>query len=92
MSSRWLFGCLLLGACSSSSEDPVATRACDPLSVEAPPISLGEIVGAGRAATFPALVPVFALIIGYFALGVGPSLAQLAGMLIVLVGFRFALR
>lgn len=50
------------------------------------------LLGAGRAATFPALVPVFALIIGYFALGVVPSLAQLAGMLIVLVGFRFALR
>ena len=50
------------------------------------------LLGAGRAATFPALVPVFALILGYFALGVVPSLAQLAGMLIVLVGFRFALR
>jgi drug/metabolite transporter (DMT)-like permease len=50
------------------------------------------LLGAGRAATFPALVPVFSLIIGYFALGVVPSLAQLAGMLIVLVGFRFALR
>jgi drug/metabolite transporter (DMT)-like permease len=50
------------------------------------------LLGAGRAATFPALVPVFSLIIGYFALNVVPSLAQLAGMLIVLVGFRFALR
>jgi drug/metabolite transporter (DMT)-like permease len=50
------------------------------------------LLGAGRAATFPALVPVFSLIIGYFSLGVVPSLAQLAGMLIVLVGFRFALR
>jgi drug/metabolite transporter (DMT)-like permease len=50
------------------------------------------LLGAGRTATFPALVPVFALIIGYFALGVVPSLAQLAGMLIVLIGFRFALR
>ena len=50
------------------------------------------LLGAGRAATFPALVPVFALIIGYLALGVVPSLAQLVGMLIVVVGFRFALR
>lgn len=50
------------------------------------------LLGAGRAATFPALVPVFSLIIGYFALGAVPSLAQLVGMLIVLVGFRFALR
>ena len=49
-------------------------------------------LGGGRAATFPALVPVFGVIIGYFALGVVPSLAQFAGMLIVLVGFHFALR
>ncbi len=49
-------------------------------------------LGGGRAATFPALVPVFGVIIGYLALGVVPSLAQFAGMLIVLVGFQFALR
>lgn len=49
-------------------------------------------LGGGRAATFPALVPVFGVIIGYLALGVVPSLAQIAGMLIVLVGFQFALR
>jgi drug/metabolite transporter (DMT)-like permease len=49
-------------------------------------------LGGGRAATFPALVPVFGAIIGYFALGVVPSLAQFVGMLIVLVGFHFALR
>ena len=49
-------------------------------------------LGGGRAATFPALVPVFGVIIGYVALGVVPSLAQFAGMLIVLVGFHFALR
>jgi drug/metabolite transporter (DMT)-like permease len=50
------------------------------------------LLGAGRAATFPALVPVFSVVIGYFTLGVVPSIAQLAGMLIVLIGFRFALR
>jgi drug/metabolite transporter (DMT)-like permease len=50
------------------------------------------LLGAGRAATFPALVPVFSVIIGYFALGIVPSVAQLAGMLVVLIGFRFALR
>ena len=49
-------------------------------------------LGGGRAATFPALVPVFGVIIGYLALGAVPSLAQFAGMLIVLVGFHFALR
>lgn len=49
-------------------------------------------LGGGRAATFPALVPMFGVIIGYVALGVVPSLAQFVGMLIVLVGFQFALR
>lgn len=49
-------------------------------------------LGGGRAATFPALVPIFGVIIGYGALGVVPSLAQFVGMLIVLVGFHFALR
>ncbi len=49
-------------------------------------------LGGGRAATFPALVPMFGVIIGYLALGVVPSLAQFVGMLIVLVGFQFALR
>jgi drug/metabolite transporter (DMT)-like permease len=49
-------------------------------------------LGGGRAATFPALVPVFGVIIGYIALGVVPSLAQFIGMLIVLVGFHFALQ
>ena len=50
------------------------------------------LLGAGRAATFPALVPGFALIIGYFALGIVPSIAQLVGLVIVVIGFRFALR
>ncbi len=50
------------------------------------------LIGAGRAATFPALVPGFSLIIGYFALGVVPSIAQLIGLAIVVIGFRFALR
>jgi len=49
-------------------------------------------LGGGRAATFPALVPVFGAIIGFLALGVVPSLAQFVGMLVVLVGFQFALR
>ena len=50
------------------------------------------LLGAGRAATFPALVPLFSLLIGYAALDVVPSIAQVIGMAIVLVGFRFALR
>ena len=50
------------------------------------------LLGAGRAATFPALVPGFSLIIGFLALGVVPSIAQLIGLTIVLIGFRFTLR
>jgi drug/metabolite transporter (DMT)-like permease len=50
------------------------------------------LLGAGRAATFPALVPVFALIVGYLALGAVPSWPQLAGLVIVVVGFRLTLR
>lgn len=50
------------------------------------------LLGAGRAATFPALVPGFSLIVGYLALGVVPSLAQLVGLVIVVVGFRFVVR
>jgi len=50
------------------------------------------LLGAGRAAVFPALVPGFGVIIGYFALGVVPSLPQLIGLVIVLIGFRFVVR
>ena len=50
------------------------------------------LLGAGRGATFPALVPVFGLIVGYLALGAVPSIAQLIGLAIVVIGFRFTLR
>jgi drug/metabolite transporter (DMT)-like permease len=50
------------------------------------------LIGAGRAAVFPALVPGFSLIVGYLALGVIPSVPQLIGLVVVLIGFRFALR
>ncbi len=50
------------------------------------------LLGAGRAATFPALVPGFSMIVGFLALGVVPSIPQLAGLLIVWVGFYFTLR
>ena len=49
-------------------------------------------LGGGRASTFPALVPVFGLIIGFGTLGVVPTAAQLIGLAIVLVGFRFMLK
>jgi len=50
------------------------------------------LLGAGRAGTFPALVPGFGVVIGFLALGIVPSLAQIAGLVIVLVGFRFVVR
>ena len=50
------------------------------------------LLGAGRTATFPALVPGFSLIIGFLALGVVPSWPQVAGLLIVWLGFYFTLR
>ena len=50
------------------------------------------LLGGGRAAVFPALVPGFALLIGYVMLGETPSAIQLVGFAIVLVGFRFAMK
>jgi drug/metabolite transporter (DMT)-like permease len=50
------------------------------------------LLGAGRAATFPALVPGFSLVIGFLALGVIPSVAQVVGLCIVLIGFRLTMR
>ena len=47
-------------------------------------------LGAGRAAVFPSLVPGFTMLIGFLALGEVPSTAQLAGLAIVLIGFRLA--
>ncbi len=46
------------------------------------------LLGASRAVLFPSLVPPFTLLVGYLALGEVPSMSQLAGLAIVLVGFR----
>jgi len=46
------------------------------------------LLGASRAAVFPALVPPFTLLIGFLALGFVPSISQFAGLAVVLVGFR----
>ncbi len=46
------------------------------------------LLGASRAAVFPSLVPGLTLLIGFLALGEQPSIVQLAGLAIVLVGFR----
>jgi drug/metabolite transporter (DMT)-like permease len=45
------------------------------------------LLGAGRAALFPALVPPFTLLIGAVMIGEIPSLWQLIGLAIVLAGF-----
>jgi drug/metabolite transporter (DMT)-like permease len=50
------------------------------------------LLGPGRAAVFPALVPLFTMAIGFVLLGEVPTLAQLAGLAIVLTGFAFVLR
>jgi len=50
--------------------------------------SVRQVLGAGRAALFPALVPPFTLLIGFLALGEVPTFSQLAGLVIVVVGFR----
>ncbi|MGE3992120.1 DMT family transporter [Pseudorhodoplanes sp.] len=49
-------------------------------------------LGAGRASMFPALVPAMTILIGFLVLGEIPTLPQLAGLLIVGFGFRFALK
>jgi len=46
------------------------------------------LLGAGRAALYPSLVPPFSLLIGLPALGQVPSLPQLVGLLVVIAGFR----
>ncbi len=46
------------------------------------------LLGAGRAVLFTSLVPGFTLLIGYLALGEVPSVSQLVGLAIVIVGFR----
>lgn len=50
------------------------------------------LLGAGRAAVFPTLVPPCVLVIGWAALGIRPTVLQLAGLAIVLVGFRLTQR
>ena len=50
------------------------------------------LLGAGRAAVFPTLVPPCVLLIGWIALGVVPSLPQFIGLAIVLIGFRLTQR
>jgi drug/metabolite transporter (DMT)-like permease len=50
------------------------------------------LLGAGRAAVFPTLVPPGVLLIGWIVLGSMPSVPQLIGLVIVLIGFRLTQR
>ncbi len=50
------------------------------------------VLGAGRASMFPALVPALTVLIGFLTIGEVPTIAQLVGLTIVGVGFRFALK
>jgi drug/metabolite transporter (DMT)-like permease len=50
------------------------------------------LLGAGRAGVFPALVPGFALAIGFLAIGEAPTAMQLLGFAVVMIGFRFVLK
>jgi len=50
------------------------------------------LLGAGRAVLFPSLVPPFTVLIGYFTIGEAPSVSQLAGLIIVIAGFRLTQR
>lgn len=46
------------------------------------------LLGASRAVLFPSLVPPFVLLVGFLALGEVPSVWQLAGLVVVVIGFR----
>lgn len=46
------------------------------------------LLGASRASVFPSLVPPLTVVIGFLVLGEAPGLLQLAGLAVVLVGFR----
>jgi drug/metabolite transporter (DMT)-like permease len=50
------------------------------------------LLGAGRAALFPALVPAITVLIGFLVLGAVPTWIQLVGLLVVGLGFRLAMR
>src|ERR1043166_7032869 len=51
-----------------------------------------SLLGASRASTFPALVPAFGIVIGWLTLGEVPTVYQLAGLAVVALGFRLALK
>lgn len=50
------------------------------------------LLGPGRAAVSPALVPGFTMLIGFLWIGVVPTALQIAGFLVVTIGFALVLR
>jgi drug/metabolite transporter (DMT)-like permease len=50
------------------------------------------LLGASRAALFPALVPATTLLIGFLVLGIAPSVIQIIGLIVVGAGFRMAMK
>jgi drug/metabolite transporter (DMT)-like permease len=50
-----------------------------------------SVLGAGRGATFSALVPAFTMAIGVAALGEWPTAVQLCGLIVVAAGFRLVM-
>jgi drug/metabolite transporter (DMT)-like permease len=50
------------------------------------------LLGPSRGATFTALVPCFAIVIGALTIGEFPTAIQLAGLAVVIGGFRFAVK
>jgi drug/metabolite transporter (DMT)-like permease len=51
-----------------------------------------SLLGSSRASMFPALVPVFAVALGIIVIGEIPTAMRLAGLAIVVIGFRFAVK
>jgi drug/metabolite transporter (DMT)-like permease len=50
------------------------------------------LLGAGRAAVFPAIVPALALLVGWLLIGEPPTVLQAVGLVTVLSGFYLAQR
>jgi drug/metabolite transporter (DMT)-like permease len=51
-----------------------------------------SVLGTGRGASFSAMVPAFAILIGVVTLGEIPTLIQLTGLAVVAVGFRYVMK
>ena len=50
------------------------------------------LLGAGRASAFPAMVPPATMLIGLVFMGEVPTVAQLLGLAVIVIGFRYVLK